>query len=485
VRVEGNEVVSDAAIFGSIHSRAEAVFSEETVSEDARRIILMPQILDVKWRVAPVGDQVDVIFTVVEAEQIASVAIMGNKKIKTEKLMEELQISENDFLDPYLINMGRESLLQVYQEKGYYFATVELDRKVLDSDRMVVYRIVEGPRLRIKKVKFVDNDSIKERKLKKQIKSRAYFPIFRKGRLDDDQLEQDRLAVEGYYHDEGFLDARAIVDTEFNEKRTRVYLTFTVEEGPQYRVGEIRFSGNEKYTEGELREALKLEEGDVLTHKRRVFAQRALTRLYGKEGYIYVNVMLRPQYTEQEGEVNVVFEIEEHGQYKLGRVVIRGNYQTQDKVARRAFDYFDFLPGTLYNTDAVDRAKERLVKGTGLFEEVIVTPTGDSPDERDAQVKVTEGRTGLMLFGVGVDTNSGVLGMFSIEQRNFDASRPPGSLGEFFRGESFVGGGQRLRFDFEPGTELTRGRIKFFEPYLFDQPYYLDSNLFIFRRWRE
>ena len=484
VRIEGNEAVVDSEIMANIRSRSGSVLNEKLVSEDARRIIIMPEIYDVQWKIVSEGDQVDIIFTVAESPKIQAVSILGNKNIKIKKLAKELKFKEGDFLDRYLVTLGAESLADLYHEKGYYFATVELNKNILAQEKKVEYAIVEGPRLRVKKISFVGNNNIARRKLAGKAKTKAYFPIFRKGRLDDSQLEQDCLALTSYYHEEGFLNARVFVQKQFNSEKTRVTVQFFIEEGVKYHIASVRFEGNRILSREKLLDTVTLKPGQILTQKRQTFAKRAVERAYGSDGYIYSAVNLDVQYTDHEGEVDAVFKIEENEQYMLSRLIVRGNYETKDKVIRRDFDRHGFLPGGVYNTNASDRAKRRL-SGKGLFENVTVTPIGTAVGERDALVEVTEARTGLLMFGVGVDTNSGIMGQISLEQRNFDASNWPQSLSEFLRGESFVGGGQRLRIDFYPGTRVTRGRINFHEPYLFDQPYYLDLNLFMFRRWRE
>ncbi|OQA01751.1 MAG: Outer membrane protein assembly factor BamA precursor [Planctomycetes bacterium ADurb.Bin412] len=484
VTIEGSEKVPVSTIINNVRSRSGAVYDEKLVGEDARRILLMPQIRDVKWKMVREGDQVDLIFTVQETTPIASVTFLGNKKLKEKNLRKKIDFKAGDFLDSYLVHQGAESLVKFYQEKGYYYATVTVDEDQLQKENKVVYVIVEGPRLRIKKVKYQGNDSLPARKLNSKIKTKSYFPIFIKGRLDDAQLKQDEYALAGYYHDKGFLDARVFSTVEFNEEKTRATVTFIVEEGPRYRVSEIRFQGNENFTHDKLIDEIKMEPGDFYTKDNRTLTERSVKNTYGRDGYIYTHVNIETEYTEQEGQAIAVVEIVENGKYDLGRVVVQGNHQTQDKVIRRDFDHFGFLPGGIYNTEAMDKGKKRL-ESRGYFESITIQPIGDEPTSRDALVEVKEGRTGLILFGVGVDTNSGVLGQISVEQRNFDIGKWPATLSELFGGDSLIGAGQRMRLDFEPGTEMTRARLRFHEPYLLDQPYYLDTSLFLFRRWRE
>ena len=78
VIVEGNEVVSDGLILGKVRSRAGSVFSKKLVSEDARRLILMLEIYDVKWREETVDSGVDVIFEVKETPRIEKVSVVDS-----------------------------------------------------------------------------------------------------------------------------------------------------------------------------------------------------------------------------------------------------------------------------------------------------------------------------------------------------------------------------------------------------------------------
>ncbi|MCK5272790.1 MAG: hypothetical protein KAJ52_09430, partial [Sedimentisphaerales bacterium] len=335
VRIEGNEAVVDSEIMANIRSRSGSVLNEKLVSEDARRIIIMPEIYDVQWKIVSEGDQVDIIFTVAESPKIQAVSILGNKNIKIKKLAKELKFKEGDFLDRYLVTLGAESLADLYHEKGYYFATVELNKNILAQEKKVEYAIVEGPRLRVKKISFVGNNNIARRKLAGKAKTKAYFPIFRKGRLDDSQLEQDCLALTSYYHEEGFLNARVFVQKQFNSEKTRVTVQFFIEEGVKYHIASVRFEGNRILSREKLLDTVTLKPGQILTQKRQTFAKRAVERAYGSDGYIYSAVNLDVQYTDHEGEVDAVFKIEENEQYMLSRLIVRGNYETKDKVIRR------------------------------------------------------------------------------------------------------------------------------------------------------
>ena len=86
------------------------------------------------------------------------------------------------------------------------------------------------------------------------------------------------------------------------------------------------------------------------------------------------------------------------------------------------------------------------------------------PDQRDAQVNITEGQTGMILLGAGVASDSGVIGQLVFEQRNFDIKDKPKSMWELITGKAFKGAGQTFRIALEPGTELSRYSVSFSEP---------------------
>ena len=484
VKVQGNQAVSAEEIFSVVRSRSGAVFNEKLISEDARRMVNLPQVAQVDWEASIVGSEVDVTFILQESAAMQSVKFVGNKTMKEEKLRKELDFGADEFLDDYMMQRGAEILEEYYHGKGYYYAHVTAEKQ-LEGDRgQVVYQIYEGSKVRVKQVRFENNESFGAFKLKSKIQTKGYFPIFSKGVLDEEKLQQDCVSLQGFYQEEGYLDAQVFCQVKPGKDQREVEVVFVVEEAVPYKVETILFSGNSDLSDNQLRKSLALEPGQILSQKRRLFAERAIQRAYGELGYIYATVFAEPQFTDREGEVKVVFHIVENQKFNLGQLLIQGNDKTKDKVIRRAFDFYDFMPGGIYNTDAMERGKDQL-QASRMFGSVNVTPVGTASEERDALVTVTEADTGMLMFGVGVDTNSGVIGNIGIEQQNFDAARPPRSAREFLTGQSFTGGGQRLQLQFSPGTRVTTGHVNFYEPYLFDQPYYLDTDLMLFRRWRE
>jgi outer membrane protein insertion porin family len=80
----------------------------------------------------------------------------------------------------------------------------------------------------------------------------------------------------------------------------------------------------------------------------------------------------------------------------------------------------------------------------GQFREV-------QPGWLDINVNAAEGRTGRLMFGAGVNSNSGLVGSFVWDESNFDILRPPTSFADIIEGRAWRGGGQRFRVEAAPG----------------------------------
>ncbi|MCA9212524.1 MAG: BamA/TamA family outer membrane protein [Planctomycetales bacterium] len=84
----------------------------------------------------------------------------------------------------------------------------------------------------------------------------------------------------------------------------------------------------------------------------------------------------------------------------------------------------------------------------------------------DLEVNVQEQQTGRFMFGVGVNSDAGLTAQVVVDEYNFDWRRFPRGVEDVMNGTAFRGGGQRLRIEAVPGSQLQRYMINFTEPYL-------------------
>ena len=118
-----------------------------------------------------------------------------------------------------------------------------------------------------------------------------------------------------------------------------------------------------------------------------------MIRAYSPFGFIYQPQSTDPTYLQignprdaegpvkkvfhaEAGKVDLIYDISEGKSYHVGRILVRENSKTQDKVVLRELRV---VPGQLYNSGELQDAQDRL-KATPYFTNVKITPIGDDPD---------------------------------------------------------------------------------------------------------
>ena len=88
----------------------------------------------------------------------------------------------------------------------------------------------------------------------------------------------------------------------------------------------------------------------------------------------------------------------------------------------------------------------------------------------DLDAYMSETETGRFMFGVGVNSDAGLTGSIVIDEKNFDWRRYPRRWDDVRNFRMFRGGGQRLRIEAVPGTELQRYMFNYSDPFWMDTP---------------
>ena len=415
---------------------------------------------------------------------IESIEFEGNKKYKDKTLLKKLDFEKGGHLDVLLAESGTTSIAEYYRSKGYANVDVTLDTDKLSEGR-VVYKIAEGTRLRIKSVKFRGNSRIKTGDLRNTIKTKTRSWVIWPTYYTEEKVARDLEKLQNVYWDRGYLNHHIEVEGQ-------THITFVIEEGSVYKVRNILLTGNTHFDDETLLADLKLESGQPYYRRQAQAHARNISKLYGENGFVDAVVNVRPVFISEPNTVDVEFKIIEGKQFRIGKIDIIGNEQTQDKVVRRILDEYDFSPGQWYNAHMAPKQGngqlEWYVQRMTMSEQVIikpVPPADGSEDRKDAVVDVDEGLTGMWNPGIAVGSDSGVIGRLIWQQRNFDYTDWPESFEEFITMKAFKGAGQSLRVALEPGTIVSYYSVTFTEPYLNDRPTSLDISGSSWERWRE
>jgi outer membrane protein insertion porin family len=482
VEVAGNSRTPSEAILAVTRVQGGQLYARNQVEVDVRNLAALEKFSAVKGDVVPTADgKVVILYTVEERATINAVEIAGNRNLANDVLRELLITRAGATYDPFSIEQDRQALVNAYKKEGYSTVIVDVDKKTWDKQQILRFVITEGPKVRIESVVFQGNEHLTDDFLKWKIQTKPYFWIFQKGLLEDDTLDNDVNIIKDQYRRRGYIDVQVSRSLDFSADKSRVTVRFVIIEGQRYRVGKINITGNKVFPVEGILGDLAVHAGDYLDHDQIERSQRHIEDRYGRLGYINHKVEITTAFTQQQGVVDLNFNINENDWYTVGQIIIRGNTNIQDRVPRRQIRIY---PDQTYDTTLVSKSVDRL-KAQGLYKDVRITPIITGPRTADVLVEIQEGQTGKVSLGAGLSSNSGLIGNLSLEQKNFDIANFPNSFDEFIHGKSFTGQGQYFQLSLEPGTQLQRYRIRLEEPSLFDSPYSASNDLFLFTRQRE
>lgn len=470
VKYDGPETVSKDKIRANMRTRIGQPYSPQVTEEDIRTLYATGNFSDVNMFYAPDGDGVKVIVSVTPKSTISEIVVVGAERIKVSKIRDEIASKPGSALSEAGLEADRQKVIEYYGKKGYSDVDVQYKTQSNGSGASrVVFEITEGVKTKVDEVSFTGNTAIPSKKLKKVIKTKpkGLFNIFSStaGKLNSDQVEEDRRTIADQFTALGYIDVEVKQPTVVR-RGDEVDVTFPIVEGRQYKVNKVSYTGVKLFTMDELTRGLKLKEGSIFSPQGLAADRKVISDLYGAKGYIDLQILASPT-PAGAGLVNVEFRLDEGIQYYVDKVNIAGNTRTKDKVIRRELA---LAPGDVFNTVRMDASKARL-DNLRYFSEVNMRPAESMisvPGRRDLNVDVAETRTGSFNFGAGFSSIDNLLGFIELTQGNFDVAGWP----------RFQGGGQKFRVRAQYGTNRSDFVLALTEPYFLDQKLSLGGEVF-------
>jgi outer membrane protein insertion porin family len=401
------------------------------------------------------------IITVIENPVINRIAFEGNKKVKDDQLKAEIQSKERGTLSRPVVQADTARLVEVYRRSGRFDVRIEPKIIELPNNRVdLVFEISEGVKTGVRQINFVGNRAYSSYRLKDVIKTSTtgLLAFLQTGDIyDPDRIEADRELLRRFYLKHGYIDVRVLSAIgEYDPALRGFVITFTIEEGEQYRFGTVDVVSTIRLLDPALlRSRLRAYPGDIYNAEAVEKSVEDMTIEAAKRGFAFATVRPSAVRDPQTRTVNLVFTVDEGQRSYIERINVRGNTRTRDYVIRREFDLAE---GDAYNRALVNRAERRL-KNLAYFKSVkISTEPGSAPDRVVLNVDVEEQSTGEFSVSGGYSTADGFIGEVSVAERNLLGRGLFGKIavqyGQYTRGAqlSFVDPyflGYRVAFGFD------------------------------------
>ena len=370
--------------------------------------------------IVPQGNRLKIV--VKEYPTISRINVEGNKRLKDKDILEFLQSKSRRVYSPSIAEADAAQITAAYRQQGRLSATVTPVLIPRSENRVdLVFEVTEGRVVANERIGFVGNRYFSDRRLRRvlETKQAGLFRAFIKSdSFIADRLEFDKQLLADFYISRGFVDFN-IPDVTAEAARTRdaYFITFSIQEGQQFKIGEVTTSSDLAEIDPDAYLAiLKIKTGQVYSPSGVENSIARLERLALQQDLNFIRATPRITRNDADLTLDIEFVLEKGPRIFVERIDIEGNNTTLDRVVRNEFDTVE---GDPFNPRAIRNAAER-IRAMGFFSSAEVeTREGSAPDQIVLDVDVEEQPTGSLGFGASYSTTSGIGLNANFSETNF------------------------------------------------------------------
>jgi outer membrane protein insertion porin family len=418
VTIEGNGRIEPATILSYVGIAKGAQVSAAQLNDGYQRLLASGLFESVE--LIPQGNRL--LIKVVEYPTVNRITFEGNRRIKDEDLAQIVQSQSRRVFSPRVAESDAQTLSEAYAQQGRIAARVTPKVIRRSGNRVdLVFEVFEGGVSEIERIGFVGNGTYSDRRLRRVLETKQaglLRALIKKDTLIEDRLEFDKQLLRDFYAARGYVDFRVTgVNSELAQERDGYFVTFNVEEGQQFTVGEVTVTSDLPDVDPDLfQDAVKLRSGKVYSPSLVETDIARLERIAVREGLNFVRVEPRINRNDRDLTLDVEFQLTRGERIFIERIDIEGNTTTLDSVVRRQFDVAE---GDPFNPRAIRESAER-IRALGYFTNADVQAReGSAPGSVIVDVDVEEQPTGSISFGGSFSTTDGFGASISFSERNF------------------------------------------------------------------
>jgi len=401
---------------------------------------------------------------VIENPIVYETKFIGNKKIDEEVLISEITLKKRGIFSQSKLQNDIKRINEIYVKSGRFLTKIEPKIIQKDQNRIeLIYEIEEGPKAQIGEIYFIGNNAFSDRELSEQIstKKSIWWKFLSSSDIyDSDRIEFDKELLRRYYNNNGFADFTTISSmAQINRNKDNFFITFLVEEGIKYKIGETNIINHVQGFEAEiLHEKILFKSGTIYNAEAIEKTIDAMTEIMSEKSYAFANIEPILKRNSDKKIIDIDFVIKETPRIFIDNIKIFGNTRTLDEVIRRELRIRE---GDPYNINKINRSKQR-IENLGYFEKVdFNTKRIQETDLIDLEITVKEKRTGELSLGFGYST--------------FDSF----NINTGVRENNLFGTGQKLGLHIQKSFANLSAQVNYTKPYFLGRP--IDVGFEVFR----
>lgn len=429
---------------------------------------------DVSIEVAEIRDKdIYLVIRVEELPRLTRYQFTGVSRSEQETLKGKIDLLTGRVVNENVVATARKRLRDYYEDKGYWDAKIDIDQ-VADTSfangAKLTIAIDKGQKIKVGEIAFSGVEKMDERALKRAMKDTKevrWWRFFKSAKFVEANFEESQDQIIALYNKQGYRNARILSDSLYRMEDGRVGLALEIEEGNPFYFGDISFTGNTKYRSSQLDSILGIQSGDIYDLERletRVYMDPKgmdLSSLYQDDGYLTFQAI--PVETRIENDtIDIEIRMLEGKQFRIGRVLVKGNTKTNDHVIYREIRT---RPGDLFSRTDIIRTQRELNQLNYFNPEAFGINPIQHPEDGTVDIEYTvEEKPSDQIELSGGWGGGRVVGTLGISFTNFSARN-------FFKGEAWrpipTGDGQRLSIRAQSnGLYFQSYNLSFTEPWL-------------------
>lgn len=438
-------------------------------------------------------------FYVREKKLVRSIDYKGLSSVSVSDVMdrfrqEKVGLSIMSPFDPVIVRRAEVVLEEMLSENGRQFATVRARTRDIPPDSVALtFIVVEGPKVKVGKIRFKGNTAISSARLieamkySKPIGLPPWFWILHRT-YNKDKVDADLEKIRELYQSKGYFYALPSEPTTKTAnthlpvplnflflgrgRGKRVDITIPIEQGAQYRLGRFVIRGNHLFKQAPLQQILGMKTGDIFDLTKVRNALKNYTKLYGEYGYINFTANPDIEPDRKKRIINLALDFDEEHQYTIHRINFSGNTKTRDNVIRRQLLLAE---GSVFDTALWDLSIYR-INQLGYFSPIKQSNEGSTGPASYQGVTVVQNNQN---HTVDLDVALKEKGRNSIGFSGGISGIAGNFFGANYATQNFLGLGDTLSIAGQFGTFVTSASVGFTVPYAFHRPMTLGATVFL------
>lgn len=459
IAIKGNERISDGVVTSYLDIYGLKTKSPKALQHSLKKLYESDLFLESKIYYK---DQ-EVVIELIENPIISEVKFVGNNKLEDDTLQSELSLRKRAIFTKAKLQSDLKRINEIYLKSGRFLT--KIDPKIIQKEQNrieLIFDIFEGPKAKIADLYFVGNAAFSDRELSEEIstrKSKWWKFLATSDTYDSDRIEFDKEKLRRFYGSKGYADFAAIsAIAQISPVKDKFFITFLVEEGIKYNVGEINIINHiEKFDEDILQPKILIKTDKVYNSELVAKTVDKMSEVMSEKSYAFAHIRPVLKRNREEKLIDIDFVIDETPRVYIDRIIISGNTRTLDKVIRRELRIRE---GDPYNINKINRSKQRL-QNLGFFETVeFDTKRLGESDKVNLEIKVKEKKTGEVSLGLGYSTVNKITTSAGLKERNL------------------FGTGQELGVSLQKSYASLSGEVNYTKPYFMNRNINVGFDLF-------